>query len=60
MRAATFNMENLFRRPRVMNVEEWAQGRGVFAPRAGNPFPEVTSKADQASDHGALYADPRF
>jgi endonuclease/exonuclease/phosphatase family metal-dependent hydrolase len=34
--------------------------RGVFAPRAGNPFPEVTSKADQASDHGALYADLQF
>ena len=30
---------------------------GVYAPRGGNPFPSVTSKATQASDHGAVYAD---
>lgn len=27
VRIATFNMENLFRRPRVMNVENWDEGR---------------------------------
>jgi endonuclease/exonuclease/phosphatase family metal-dependent hydrolase len=31
--------------------------RGVYAPVAGNPFPTVTSKVNQASDHGALWAD---
>ncbi|MFM9595204.1 hypothetical protein ACKI1J_38140 [Streptomyces scabiei] len=31
--------------------------RGIWAPRTFVPFPTVTSKADQASDHGALFAD---
>lgn len=31
--------------------------RGIYAPNAGNPFPSVTSKATQASDHGALWVE---
>ncbi len=30
---------------------------GVYAPLAGNPFPEVTSKKNQASDYGAVWVD---
>ena len=31
--------------------------RGVWAPRTFPSFATVTSKADQASDHAALFAD---
>jgi endonuclease/exonuclease/phosphatase family metal-dependent hydrolase len=30
---------------------------GIYAPQAGNPFPTVTSLANQASDHAAVWAD---
>jgi endonuclease/exonuclease/phosphatase family metal-dependent hydrolase len=30
MRIATFNVENLFRRPRAMNLEEWADGKKIL------------------------------
>jgi endonuclease/exonuclease/phosphatase family metal-dependent hydrolase len=30
---------------------------GIFAPVAGNPFPTVTSKLNQASDHAAVWVD---
>jgi endonuclease/exonuclease/phosphatase family metal-dependent hydrolase len=30
MRLATFNAENLFRRPRVMNLDNWAEGKPVL------------------------------
>ncbi|MFF3329711.1 endonuclease/exonuclease/phosphatase family protein [Streptomyces sp. NPDC002888] len=39
----------------VEHVE--VERRGVWAPRTFKPFPTVTSKATQASDHAALYAD---
>ncbi|NUK04936.1 hypothetical protein HRW23_11080 [Streptomyces lunaelactis] len=31
--------------------------RGIWAPNTFKSFETVTSKATQASDHGALYAD---
>lgn len=37
-----------------------AERRGIFAPRAGNPFQEVTSLANQASDHAAVWVDLAF
>lgn len=30
---------------------------GTFAPRAGSPYPDLRRVQDQASDHGALWAD---
>ncbi|CAM5411305.1 endonuclease/exonuclease/phosphatase family protein [Streptomyces aurantiogriseus] len=40
---------------RVEHVE--VERRGIWAPRTFKSFPTVTSKATQASDHAALYAD---
>jgi endonuclease/exonuclease/phosphatase family metal-dependent hydrolase len=48
----------------LLSPELWARVRrvgvergGIYAPRAGNPFPTVTSLANQASDHAAVWAD---
>ncbi|MGW7256235.1 endonuclease/exonuclease/phosphatase family protein [Streptomyces sp. NPDC054834] len=41
--------------PRVQHVD--VERRGVWAPRTFKSFDTVTSKADEASDHAALYAD---
>lgn len=30
---------------------------GIYAPRAGHPFPTVTSEKNQASDHAAVWVD---
>ncbi|MFF3403498.1 endonuclease/exonuclease/phosphatase family protein [Streptomyces sp. NPDC002659] len=43
----------LFSRVQHVDVER----RGIWAPRTFKSFLTVTSKANQASDHGALYAD---
>jgi endonuclease/exonuclease/phosphatase family metal-dependent hydrolase len=34
-----------------------AERGGIYAPRAGRPFPTVTSLTNQASDHAAVWAD---
>jgi endonuclease/exonuclease/phosphatase family metal-dependent hydrolase len=41
--------------PKVTSVD--VERRGIWAPRGGNPFPTVTGKTTQASDHGAVYVD---
>ncbi|MFI2213689.1 endonuclease/exonuclease/phosphatase family protein [Streptomyces sp. NPDC020141] len=43
----------LWKRVETVDVER----RGVWAPNTFPSFDTVTSKANQASDHGALYAD---
>jgi endonuclease/exonuclease/phosphatase family metal-dependent hydrolase len=43
----------LWDRLRAVDVER----RGVWAPRSVQPFPSVTSRTTEASDHGALFMD---
>lgn len=43
----------LFSKIQHVDVER----RGVWAPNSFKSFDTVTSKADEASDHAALYAD---
>ncbi len=52
-------LDYVFLSPALQAVVEKVdvERRSVYAPVAGNPFPEVTSKANQASDHGAVWVD---
>ena len=56
MRFATFNLENLFARPRVFNLETWKQGEPIL--KAFAEFNALIENADlhpcqQGADEGA-------
>ena len=49
MRIASFNVENLFSRARVMNLEEWSDGKEILT------YPcDRTRPGQIRSDRGAL------
>lgn len=68
LRIATFNMENLFRRPRVMHVENWDEGRRGLEDiaRLNELLSHETYSADDKRDiaeiltaHGLAERNPR-
>lgn len=65
-RLASFNVENLFERPKAMNLGTWEEGKPILEQharinqlinQAHYSAPTMKEKVHQASDHAAIYAD---
>ena len=71
-RIASYNVENLFERPKAMRLSSWEEGRPILEQHARInqlinqaqysaadklEIPTLTAKVHKASDHAAIYAD---